>query len=108
MTPAFAVVGHPNKGKSSIVSTIAQNDAIAISPRSGTTRAYTAVPVTDEERERLLDESGFPKLAYLFTGFAPRQFLRLELPPESQIWSVFVDGKAEKPAEAEASADGSA
>ena len=26
MTPEFAVVGHPNKGKSSIVSTIAQND----------------------------------------------------------------------------------
>jgi GTPase Era involved in 16S rRNA processing len=38
MTPVFAVVGHPNKGKSSIVSTVAQNDAIAISPRSGTTR----------------------------------------------------------------------
>jgi GTPase Era involved in 16S rRNA processing len=38
MKPVFAVVGHPNKGKSSIVSTIAQNDAIAISPRSGTTR----------------------------------------------------------------------
>ncbi len=37
-----------------------------------------------------------------------RQFLRLELPPESQIWSVFVDGKAEKPAEAEDSDDGSA
>ena len=38
MKPVFAVVGHPNKGKSSIVSTIAQNDDIAISPRSGTTR----------------------------------------------------------------------
>lgn len=38
MTPVFAVVGHPNKGKSSIVSTIAQNDSIAISPQSGTTR----------------------------------------------------------------------
>jgi len=37
-----------------------------------------------------------------------RQFLRLELPPESQIWSVFVDGKAEKPAEAEATEGGSA
>jgi hypothetical protein len=32
----------------------------------------------DEERERLRDESGFPLLAYLFTGFAPRQFLRLD------------------------------
>ncbi len=37
-----------------------------------------------------------------------RQFLRLELPPESQIWSVFVDGKAEKPAETVASEGGSA
>ena len=29
-----------------------------------------------------------------------RQFLRLDLPPQSQIWSVFVDGKSEKPAHA--------
>ncbi|TFH48321.1 MAG: hypothetical protein E4H01_06575, partial [Lysobacterales bacterium] len=34
-----------------------------------------------------------------------RQFLRLELPPQSQVWSVFVDGKAEKPAAAETSED---
>ena len=27
-----------------------------------------------------------------------RQFLRLALPPKSQVWSVFVDGKPEKPA----------
>jgi hypothetical protein len=27
-----------------------------------------------------------------------RQFLRLTLPPDSQVWSVFVDGKPEKPA----------
>ncbi len=27
-----------------------------------------------------------------------RQFLRLQLPPESEIWSAFVDGRAEKPA----------
>jgi len=33
----FAVVGHPNKGKSSIVSTLSRNDSIEISPRSGTT-----------------------------------------------------------------------
>ena len=33
----FAVVGHPNKGKSSIVSTLSRNDSIEISARSGTT-----------------------------------------------------------------------
>ena len=31
--PRFAVVGHPNKGKSSIVAALAQNDAVAISSR---------------------------------------------------------------------------
>jgi hypothetical protein len=46
--------------------------------RAGETRKYQAVPVSKQERERLLDDSGFPKFAYLFTGFAPRQFLRLD------------------------------
>ena len=46
--------------------------------RDSVTRDYRAVPVSEAERERLLDDSGFPALAYLFTGFAPRQFLRLE------------------------------
>lgn len=46
--------------------------------RAGETRAYRAVPVDAATRERLLDESGFPAVAYLFTGFAPRQFLALE------------------------------
>ena len=46
--------------------------------RAGETRKYQAIPVSKQERERLLDDSGFPKFAYLFTGFAPRQFLRLD------------------------------
>ena len=46
--------------------------------REGKTTDYRAVPVSGKERERLLDESGFPLVAYLFTGFAPRQFLRLD------------------------------
>ncbi len=46
--------------------------------RGGETTDYRAVPVSEDERERLLDESGFPAIAYLFTGFAPRQFLRLD------------------------------
>ena len=31
---------------------------------------------------------------------ARRQFLRLDFPPETEIWSVFANGKAEKPAHA--------
>jgi hypothetical protein len=46
--------------------------------RDDQTTDYRAVPVSEQERERLLDESGFPLIAYLFTGFAPRQFLRLD------------------------------
>ncbi|TDI95102.1 MAG: DUF385 domain-containing protein [Deltaproteobacteria bacterium] len=46
--------------------------------RDGETTDYRAIPVSEHERERLLDEYGFPLVAYVFTGFAPRQFLRLE------------------------------
>jgi hypothetical protein len=46
--------------------------------RGGKSTDYHAVPVSEQERERLLDEPGFPLLAYVFTGFAPRQFLRLD------------------------------
>jgi hypothetical protein len=66
MTPVFAVVGHPNKGKSSIVSTIAQNDAIAISPRSGTTRDTQRYDISiGEAGYTLVDTPGFqrPSLA---------------------------------------------
>lgn len=35
--PVFAIIGHPNEGKSSIVATLAQNDSVAISPMPGET-----------------------------------------------------------------------
>jgi hypothetical protein len=60
--PRFAVVGHPNKGKSSIVAALAQNDAVAISSRSGTTtraEAFT-VSVADAHYD-LIDTPGFQR-----------------------------------------------
>ncbi len=58
----FAVVGHPNKGKSSIVSTLARNDAIAISPRSGTTRSADSITVkTTRSAYELVDTPGFQR-----------------------------------------------
>jgi GTPase Era involved in 16S rRNA processing len=64
MTPAFAVVGHPNKGKSSIVSAIAQNDNIAISPRSGTTRSTQHYEISiGAARYTLVDTPGFQRPA---------------------------------------------
>ncbi len=62
MKPVFAVVGHPNKGKSSIVSTIAQNDSIAISPRSGTTRSTHSYDIAIGKAQfSLVDTPGFQR-----------------------------------------------
>ena len=64
MIPAFAVVGHPNKGKSSIVSTIAQNDSVAIAPQSGTTRAVQKIDILiGDARYTLVDTPGFQRPA---------------------------------------------
>jgi hypothetical protein len=54
-----------------------ENPSVRVT-RDGETNDYRAVPVSEQERERLLDESGFPLVAYVFTGFAPRKFLRLD------------------------------
>ncbi|RJP96253.1 MAG: DUF3482 domain-containing protein [Desulfobacteraceae bacterium] len=59
--PAFAVIGHPNEGKSSIVSTLAEDDSVRISPIPGETRRCREYPVTVDGREviRFIDTPGF-------------------------------------------------
>jgi hypothetical protein len=61
--PQFAVVGHPNKGKSSIVATLARQDAVAISELSGTTtRAQAFSLVVDGQLiYTLIDTPGFQR-----------------------------------------------
>ena len=60
--PSFAVVGHPNKGKSSIVATLAQNDSVEISQSSGTTKKADAYLVsTPNGQYRLIDTPGFQR-----------------------------------------------
>lgn len=63
MTPTFAVVGHPNKGKSSIVATLAEDDSVAIRPDPGTTRsAHRYVFSIDGEPQYVLvDTPGFQR-----------------------------------------------
>jgi hypothetical protein len=64
-TPAFAVVGHPNKGKSSIVSTLAEDDGTAIGAEPGTTvnaTGYTLY-VDDQPQYVLYDTPGFQRAA---------------------------------------------
>src|SRR5690606_13760603 len=61
--PVFAIVGHPNKGKSSIVATLAGDDDVAISPRPGTTPRARAYPMRldGEVLYELVDTPGFQR-----------------------------------------------
>ncbi|MEM8562599.1 MAG: DUF3482 domain-containing protein [Pseudomonadota bacterium] len=45
-TPRFAVVGRPNKGKSSIVATLARDDAVHIDIRAGSTKEAKSFPMS--------------------------------------------------------------
>lgn len=61
--PVFAVVGHPNKGKSSIVATLARDESVAISQLPGTTvedREYPLV-IDGETLYVLVDTPGFQR-----------------------------------------------
>jgi GTPase Era involved in 16S rRNA processing len=61
--PVFAVVGHPNKGKSSIVATLAADDSVRIGPEPGTTRHCREYPMTVDHRVlyTLVDTPGFQR-----------------------------------------------
>jgi len=61
--PRFAIVGHPNKGKSSIVATLAEDDAVAISPHPGTTTQARAYPMRldGDTLYELIDTPGFQR-----------------------------------------------
>lgn len=61
--PKFAVVGHPNKGKSSIVSALALDDTVKISDVPGTTTKWRSFPLSVDGKilYELLDTPGFQR-----------------------------------------------
>ena len=61
--PHFAVVGHPNKGKSSIVATLAHDDSVRIGEQPGTTTRCRSFPmkVDGEVLYTLVDTPGFQR-----------------------------------------------
>jgi hypothetical protein len=61
--PVFAVVGRPNKGKSSIVATLARDDSVYIDARSGSTRESHDYPmqVNGETLYTLVDTPGIQR-----------------------------------------------
>lgn len=46
MIPEFAIMGHPNEGKSSVLSTLAEDDSVRISTQPGETKQCRTFPVT--------------------------------------------------------------
>jgi len=61
--PQFAVVGHPNKGKSSIVSSLAMDDSVQISDTPGTTMKKRSFPLSVDGKViyELFDTPGFQR-----------------------------------------------
>lgn len=62
-TPGFAVVGRPNKGKSSIVATLSRDDSVYIDQRVGSTRTTQSFPmvVGDVTQYVLYDTPGMQR-----------------------------------------------
>jgi hypothetical protein len=96
MIPTFAVVGHPNKGKSSIVATLAEDDRLAIGPTPGTTRR--AVPHTfsidGQPQYVLVDTPGFQRAGAVLEWLEARATTASARP---QLVAEFVRAHGEDP-----------
>ena len=71
MTPEFAILGHPNEGKSSVLSTLAEDDSVRVSPVPGETTECRTFPVIIDGREMLkfTDTPGFQNPAQVLSQF---------------------------------------
>lgn len=61
MIPEFAILGHPNEGKSSVLSTLAEDDSVRVSSTPGETTVCRTFPVIVDGQEmlRFTDTPGF-------------------------------------------------
>jgi GTPase Era involved in 16S rRNA processing len=59
--PEFAILGHPNEGKSAVVSTLSEDDSVKVSPTPGETLYCRIFPVRIDGKEiiRFTDTPGF-------------------------------------------------
>ena len=51
MLAEIAIIGHPNEGKSSVLSTLAEDDSVRISPYPGETTVCRSFPVMIDNHE---------------------------------------------------------
>ncbi|MEZ4389001.1 MAG: DUF3482 domain-containing protein [Candidatus Krumholzibacteriia bacterium] len=73
--PSFAVVGHPNKGKSSIVSTLAHDDTVRVGDLPGTTTHCRAYPMKLDGQVlyTLVDTPGFQRARAVWEWMQARE-----------------------------------
>jgi GTPase Era involved in 16S rRNA processing len=91
--PEFAIIGHPNEGKSSVLSTLAEDDRVRISPIPGETTDVQRFPVTIDGREiiRFVDTPGFQN---------PRQtlaWMQAYNGPANQLLPAFIAAHRDDP-----------
>lgn len=88
--PVFAVVGHPNKGKSSMVATLSRDDSVAIGPEPGTTTVCRAYPMRldGEVLYTLVDTPGFQRARAALAWMRKRETTADEHPA---VVRAFVD-----------------
>ena len=84
--PVFAIIGHPNEGKSSVLSTLAEDDSVRVSPTPGETTEVQHFPVIIDGQEiiRFVDTPGFQN---------PRQtldWMQAYDGPSEQLLSTFI------------------
>ncbi len=74
MIPEFAILGHPNEGKSSVLSTLAEDDSVRVSPTPGETTECRSFPVVIDGREvlRFTDTPGFQNPARVLAELKKR------------------------------------
>ncbi|MDD2463962.1 MAG: GTPase/DUF3482 domain-containing protein [Desulfobulbus sp.] len=93
-TVEFAIIGHPNEGKSSVLSTLAEDDSVRVSPIPGETIVCQSFPVRIDGREiiRFVDTPGFQN---------PRQtltWLQAYEGPEEDMLTAFIAAHEDDPA----------
>lgn len=71
----YAVVGHPNEGKSSVVATLTENDSVRISPLPGETTVNREYPVRIDGRTviQFVDTPGFQHPRQILQWFRRRE-----------------------------------
>ncbi len=88
--PEFAVLGHPNEGKSAVVSTLTEDDSVKVSPIPGETTEARVFPVRVDSREiiRFTDTPGFQRPGDTL------DWIRAYTGPQERMVQVFCESHA--------------